>query len=235
MRNPFKKTSEPSEVLSHADYNQLFDSTTVDGVPIEAVEIGSLVVPSGQIVVCDPLVVPDSPPLRGRVKPGRYSVTLYCAKTKESGDRFAVARLRFSEARAVKWVLALREGENVTDLKEEGDFFGFPVDAGLGGFFDYEAGQQYLRFLDDFMKKHPDGNIYDDFFAFEFKKNARDPNDPKDDGDWINFTLPSGNLNITMFQSGYGDGVYPAYWGVTDKGEIVSLVIDFHVLLLPNK
>lgn len=38
-----------------------------------------------------------------------------------------------------------------------------------------------------------------------------------------------------MFQSGYGDGVYPAYWGMTKNNEIISLVIDFHVLLLPDE
>jgi hypothetical protein len=37
-----------------------------------------------------------------------------------------------------------------------------------------------------------------------------------------------------MFQSGYGDGIYPAYWGMTNDNEIVSLVIDFFVLLLPE-
>jgi hypothetical protein len=235
MRNPFKKVSRPSEMLSHADYNLIFDAKVVEGVPIEVVEIGELAVPSGQIVVCDPLVVPDSPPLTKKVRPGKYPVTLYCARTKDAGDRFAAARLRFSEAKADKWVLALRDGEDIADLKEEGDFFGFPVDAGLGGFFDYQAGRAYIRFIDEFMKKNPEGNIYDDFFAAEFKKNAKEPDNPQDCGDWVNFTLPSGDLNITMFQSGYGDGVYPAYWGMTHEGEIVSLVIDFHVLLLPDE
>jgi hypothetical protein len=86
------------------------------------------------------------------------------------------------------------------------------VDAGLGGFFDEQAGIAYNRFVDAWHLQNPNGNIYDDFFADEFKKNATDLNDPNDYGDWINFTIPGTDLNITMFQSGYGDGVYPAYW-----------------------
>ena len=33
-----------------------------------------------------------------------------------------------------------------------------------------------------------------------------------------------------MFNSGYGDGVYPAYWGVTYDGEVVSFAIYFDTL-----
>lgn len=110
-----------------------------------------------------------------------------------------------------------------------------PVDAGLGGFFDYKTGIEYNKFLDKFHADNPDGNIYDDFFAAEFKKNAITPDDQTDYGNWINYTFPNTDLNITMFQSGYGDGVYPAYWGLDEQGDIVSLVIDFFVVLLPDE
>jgi hypothetical protein len=142
--------------------------------------------------------------------------------------------LEFEKKKADKWVLAVRDEEDVSELKDNGEFFGFPVDAGLGGFFDYHAGIKYNKFIQEFLKKNPEGNIYDDFFAAEFKKNAKEPNNPKDYGDWVNFTLPNSDLNITMFHSGYGDGTYPAYWGMTNDNEIVSLVIDFFVVLLPD-
>nr|WP_283242750.1 DUF4241 domain-containing protein [Marinifilum caeruleilacunae] len=235
MFNIFKKKNKSTEVLSHADYNTIFDNATVEGIPVELVEIGDLNVPTGQIVVCDPLVVPDMPPLNKTVKPGKYPIKIYVAKTKESGDRYAIATLVFSETKADKWVLAVRSGEDVTELKGDGDFFGFPVDAGLGGFFDYQSGVEYNKLIDEFINKNPTGNIYDDFFAAEFKKNAKNPDNPNDYGDWVNFKIPNSELNITMFQSGYGDGTYPAYWGMTDDNEIVSLVIDFFVLLLTDE
>ena len=34
-----------------------------------------------------------------------------------------------------------------------------------------------------------------DFFAAEFKKNAKDPNDPQDFGDWLNYSFPNTDLN----------------------------------------
>ena len=235
MFNIFKKKKQnKAEILSHADYNKLFDNDSIEGMPITVIDIGKLKVPTGKIVVCDPLVTPDMQPLNREVKSGEYPIKIYEVKTENSGDRYAIAQLEFNNLRAEKWVLAVRDGEDINELTEEGDFFGFPVDAGLGGFFDIQAGVEYLKFQDDFMKSNPNGNIYDDFFAMEFKKSAKDQNDPNDYGNWVNFKLPNSDLNITMFQSGYGDGMYPAYWGIDKNGEITSLVIDFFVVLLPD-
>lgn len=237
--NPKKKTTNNTnekvvEVLSHTDYNVIFENDTVEGVPVEILNIGEVNVPSGQVVVCDPLFYPDTPPLLKRVKSGKYPVKIYVAKTEASGDRYAIAKLEFSKGKAKKWVLALREGEDVSELKGKDEFFGMPVDAGLGAFFDYKSGVAYNKFLEDFFRKHPNGNVYNDFFAEEFKKSAKNPNDPNDPGDWANFQLPESDLNVIMFNSGYGDGLYPAYWGIDEKGDTVSLVIDFFVLLVPD-
>ncbi|MBU1240206.1 DUF4241 domain-containing protein [Myxococcota bacterium] len=226
--------SKPLEKRSDKDFNIILDSSEVGGIPVEVVGIGELVVTSGEIVVCDPLAIPDMPPLQPAIPPGKYPVTLHVAKTRYSGNRNALARLVISDKRAVKWVMALGDGEEAAELEED-EYFGFPVDAGVGGFFDREAGVEYLEFIEKFMEKRPAGNIYDDLFYDEFRKNAMDPEDPVDSGAWVNYTLPSGVRNITMFHSGYGDGFYPAYWGMTADDEIVSLVIDFQVLLNPDE
>ncbi|GAB5465675.1 MAG: DUF4241 domain-containing protein [Candidatus Kapaibacteriales bacterium] len=221
-------------MLSHADYNKLFDSDSIDGMPITVIDIGKLNVTTGQIVVCDPLVTFDLQSLNREVKIGEYPIKIYEVKTENSGERYAIAQLEINKERAEKWVLALRDGEDVNELTEEGDFFGFPVDAGLGGFFDIQAGEEYLKLQDDFLNSNPNGNFYDVFLDKEFKKNAKRQNDPNDYGNWVNYRLPNSNSNITMFQSGYGDGIYPAYWGIDKSGNITSLVIDFFVVLLPD-
>jgi len=109
--------------------------------------------------------------------------------------------------------LALKDGDDISKLVNDGDYFGFPVDAGLGGFFDYRSGIEYNNFSRWFEKEHPGENIYDGLLEKEFKKSALEPNNPNDCGDWLNFTIPNTDFNVTMFQSGYGDGHYPAYWG----------------------
>ena len=179
--------------------------------------------------------MPDMPPFARKVFPGVYPVDLYIAKTPTWGERVAVAMLTFAEGTASRYELALRGKQAFEDLEDERSYYGFPVDAGLGSFFDQRTGQLYAKFTDKFYSESPDGNIYDDFLASRFKENARSPDNPDDPGDWLDFHLPdTPTHNIPMFQSGYGDGLYPAYWGVDTRGNILNLVIDFHVLLLPD-
>jgi hypothetical protein len=221
--------------LAHADYNKFFTESVIDGMPVERLRLTELNVPTGQLVATDPLVAPDLQPFNRKVSPGRYPVDLFIAHTPASGQRVAVAVLTFSEGLAVRYELALRGNQSTDELEDPLSYFGFPVDAGLGAFYDRETSRIYDAFLTRFYAEHPDDNIYDDFFAGLFKQNARRPDDPRDCGDWLDFHIPdSPEHNMAIFQSGYGDGVYPAYWGVDSHGMIVNLVIDFHVLLLPD-
>ena len=221
--------------LSHADYGMIFSADTVDGIPVERFRLAHLYVPTGAIVVTDPLVVPDFLPLSRRISPGTYPIDLYITKTQASGPRIAIATLTFGSGSVARYELALRDGESIEELKDGRDYFGFPVDAGLGAFYDAETSRVYNEFIDRFYAEHPKGNIYDDYLAERFKQNAKRPEDPKDPGNWLDFHIPgSEQHNVAMFQSGYGDGVYPAYWGIGSAGTAINLVIDFHVLLLPN-
>lgn len=224
------KKNSPEEYLSHTDYNIIFDNSIIEDIPIEIIEIGNLNLPTGQIVVGDPIVGFDMQPLKKAVTPGEYPVKLYIAKSNEWGDRVALAKLEFKDIKATKWILATHEGQDLSELTEEGDYFGFPVDAGLAAFFDYKTSIEYDNFLNEFITTHPESNFYDEIFDAEFRKNAKEPSNPDSYGEWINYTLPDSDLNLIIFQSGFGDGAYPAYWGISEEGEIVSLIIDFFVL-----
>jgi hypothetical protein len=227
-----KKTT--NDKLSIVDYNLILDNKTLNGLEISHLNIGNLNVPTGKIIVCDPLVSSNWIPLSKNISPGNYPIKIYIAKTENAGNRFALAKLEITNKKAIKWVLALQENENVDELVEDDSFFGFSVDAGLASFFDYQTGLEYDKFQNEFYKKNPGKNIYDDFFDAEFQKNTLNKNDPTEVGNWINYKFPTTELNIPMFESGYGDGVYPAYWGIDEDGEITSLLIDFFVIELPE-
>jgi hypothetical protein len=216
------------EKISEIDYNKYFNKKMIENIPVEVIDLGTLSLPTGEIVACDPLVNPETRPFSRKVTPGEYNVKIYVAKTKNSGNRIAFAKLEFSDQKTDKWVLATLDGEDISKLKKD-EYFGFSVDAGLGSFFDYQSGIAFNNFLENFYKQKKNTNIYDDLLAREFKKNARNQDDPQDIGDWLNFKIPNKNLNIIMFSSGYGDGNYPAYWGLTNDGIPTSLIIDFQI------
>lgn len=223
-----------SDKLSLVDYNLILENKILNGLEISHLNIGNLNVTTGKIIVCDPLVSSNWIPLSKNIRPGNYPIKIYITKTENPGNRFALAKLEITNKKAVKWVLALQENENVNELVEDDSFFGFSVDSGLASFFDYQTGLEYDKFQNEFYKKNPGKNIYDDFFDAEFQKNTVNKNDPTEVGNWINYKFPTTELNIPMFESGYGDGVYPAYWGIDEEGEITSLLIDFLVIELPE-
>jgi hypothetical protein len=45
----------------------------------------------------------------------------------------------------------------------------------------------------------------------------------------MHFPIPGEITNIAIFSSGWGDGYYPAFWGLDKFGKPLVLVIDFFV------
>ena len=223
--------SKPSIPTSKIDYDFFFNTEKQGDINLSVLNLGNLNVTSGQLVVCDPLVnLGDTSPFARQIPAGQYPVNIAVADNTEMGERYALAWLELSAKRAERWELAytLAVESKVSTLKDD-EYFGVPVDAGLGCFCDHQAQLAYARFSADFMAKNPEANMYDDYFAAEFKKNAIKQDDPNDIGDWLNYTVPNTNNNVIMFHSGFGDGYYPCYWGLDKNGQLTALVIDFQV------
>ncbi len=46
-----------------------------------------------------------------------------------------------------------------------------------------------------------------------------------------NFNLDQASgLNLVAFETGFGDGVYPSYWGLASDGSVACLLSDFGLL-----
>lgn len=180
---------------------------------IKLIELGTLEVLTGEIVVADPLVTPDRDSLARKVKPGKHPVTLY-----EAEGRIAVAVLRVAPGNPVKWELATLPGQNISELKK-GEMFGYPVDAGTGSFMDKAA---YPLMLEREKREIAAGatnfNYYDDVLAAEY------------DDYVMHQPLPENPINVAVFSSGWGDGFYASFWGLDAAGEPLVLLTDFQVL-----
>jgi hypothetical protein len=221
--------------MGQPDYNKAF----YDGVAVEyAVQyedgsepvtdrytlcmhaLGELVVTSGQIVVCDPLVMPYTKPLADTVPRGRYPVILTVAETPDGDQRVACALLRLGERSAVRWEMAVPQGKTLSSL-EPGHVFGYGVDSGKGCFMDAEAARALLAREKENIANNDDCNgLLEVLNRTHVHTWSR--------ADLI--TDEATGANVIAFSSSWGDGFYTSYWGYDADDQRVALVTDFGVL-----
>jgi hypothetical protein len=172
--------------------------------------VGTLLLPSGRIVACDPLVAQDRKPFVQSVPPGRYVVDLAIAKRERDGDeRVAFGRILFSRMTPVIWVKALRQDEKV-EATQDGEAFGYPVSSNTASFMDAEtAGMFRLATMAEVDQ------LLDDLVA-KFKPTRT----------WLEHSLDEKH-NVMLFSSGYGKGVYPSYFAIDEAGDVCLLVTVF--------
>ncbi len=180
--------------------------------------IGELDADTGCIVAADPLVQPERPAFARKVPAGSYGVTLYRAE-----GRVALAELRFAPGAPERWELALLPGQ-VTSALKDAEVYGYPVDAGLGAFMDI-AGQSALLTRDRREQRRL-GLLFSDSYSDILKE----PLEKAGGTELLYEPLSDDTANVAIFQSGWGDGVYPSFWGLDGQGYPLLLVTDFGVL-----
>ncbi|HEY7415563.1 MAG TPA: DUF4241 domain-containing protein [Ktedonobacteraceae bacterium] len=178
-------------------------------------QLGELVLSTGQVVACDPLVFAGTQPFQKTIPPGRYPVFASVATFLENSDqRIAYALLQLDTREPVRWELATVDGEDISSLEEDKSF-GYVVDSGIGCFMDKDAAEELRRRLaaeSDYAER-----IIKDFYYSHGRGLYMELN-------------PPGSANVVLFASGWGDGVYASYWGYDTAGRAVCLVTNFAVI-----
>lgn len=139
--------------------------------------IGTIPVPTGQIVACDPFFVGLATPFLRSVPPGEYEVSLALAEIPGWGRRIRMAQL------------TLQPGEAAVTFEPAtmaGASNGYLVQAGLGSFMDEQARAHFAQTMAQFYATHPKGNYYTDVLAAEFKANVWDKTNRFEEGSWVN-------------------------------------------------
>lgn len=194
------------------------------------IHIGDVNLPTGKIVLADPFFSAEQAAFAKKVEPDKYPVYIYMSEIDKLHHRIAYAKIEFRTEQASRWILALTEDISKQELQEleEDEFYGFTVESGLAGFMDQETNEEFIKKLDALEEQDPDYNYYDAVLAEEFKEYSGKNNFSRDLGDWNDHRLNAdSDNNIVMFASGWGDGYYPAYWGLNAQGEITELIVDF--------
>jgi hypothetical protein len=182
---------------------------------------GPVQITSGRVVACDPLVQPERQPFARELQArGAFPVEVLHDKGRHA---LAVLWLRDRgslRAADLNWQMALMEGESLEALGDD-EFYGYPVDAGVGCFMDPDAAAAMAE-RDKREAADPDFiSYYDDVLEGEMgDANVVD-----------HYPLGPGSAsNMMIFRSGWGDGSYPSFWALDAAGEPVALVTDFMIM-----
>ncbi len=169
------------------DYDALFEASEHDGVPIERIELGSIGLPSGEVIAADPFQADGVDPIGVSIEPGSYPVRLVRGRLPDWGPRVIAARLDVAPGRVAQW-------------ERSGSSFG--VDAGLACFMSAEARDAFSEACKAFLESNPEGNYYDDVLAATLAPSAT-PESPS--GDYGLHVIDTDH-KMAVFSSGLGDG-----------------------------
>lgn len=217
------------KIVCTINFNAYFEQDEIGGKSLTVIDIGVCDFPTGSVVASDPFeffVDEERRPYLQKVPVGRYRAELCVVKSDGvDSDRYAAVRLRFTRERAVEFRMALT-GEEDLSLLDDGGYFGFGVDAAMGAVYDKKVYDAYCKWYNGWNESHKDGDIYEACFEALFKENYRKhPEYQCAYGDWLNFQVPGTDYHIPIFNTGFGDGVYPVYWGVDKNGDICQMVV----------
>lgn len=211
------------------DLDSYFTEKKIGEMEVDTLDIGEVNLPTGEILACDPLVdLENAKTFIQRVSVGKYPVKIAVVPSKEYGDRYACVKVEFSKNKPVIYELAVTGAEEDMDEAKEDEFYGFGVDAGMGCVVDKKTQEEYTKYWKKLEEEEEADNPFDDIFDDLLIENAKKyPKYQREYGDWVNFTIPNTELNIPIFASGWGDGVYPSYFGYDKNGELCGFYIHF--------
>lgn len=223
-------------LVPDVDLYKYFEATEIGGKILDILDMGQVNIPTGKILVRDPLCYlnKDEEPYFVSIPSGKYPLAACVVVAEDEDnpeeadcDRYAAVKLQINSNRPYRLEEALIGIEDLSAL-QPGDFFGFNVDAGLATIIDVATRDAFAEFLDQWQHENGNKNVYDDFFAKQFETSYKlRPEYQRAGGDWINWTIPGTDLNVPMFQTGFGDGAYPVYFGYDRDEKVCCIIIQF--------
>lgn len=213
------------------EFEHSYDLTAQMGAQeLVEIHIGDVNLPTGRIIAADPFFTEEQQPFARTVEPDKYPVYIYVTEMDQAHHRIAYAKIKFRPEEATRHILAVTEDLTTEELNELGEeeFFGFAVESGLACFLDAETNEPLINRMDEVQEKDEEANYYDEVLAEEFREYSGKNQFSRELGDWNDHHPDKdSDNNVIMFASGWGDGYYPAYWGLNDNGDTIELVLDF--------
>lgn len=200
-------------------YEVFFSDETIKSwagdLTFELHELGTVNLPSGRVVVCDPLAAPEGKPLGFAAPPGAYPVRLAVAHV-DGDERVACAQVEFTQHVPRDWYIALLDDQDPDEVSEWE--MGVPVDSATAAFMSVEAAEIWVRRLEL-------GTGFSDAVCDRLEASYVDTRQ------WATIDVdPERSLNAVLFSTGFGDGLYPCFLGLSENGSPCCLIVDFGLL-----
>lgn len=211
------------------DLDSYFTKNKIGEVPVDVLEIGEVFFPTGTIFACDPMVeLEDAEPFIQTIPAGRYPVKICVVPSEKYGDRYACVKVEISSNKPVCYDLGITGNENLDEELEEDSFFGFGVDAGMGCIADLSTQEAFKTYWQQQLEKDDSIDLYNNLFCDLLEENAnKNPKYQREYGDWLNWKIPETDCSLPIFASGWGDGVYPCYFGYDAEGKVCGVYVHF--------
>jgi hypothetical protein len=212
-------------IFSPPEFNLAFQegfSIKIDSETIyqfQKVLAGKLSLPSGKLVITEPLVFYDQEAIEVDLVPGIYPVYISEALITNQGEvvdkRNALSKIVLNpNAKAVEWEFVAS----------------FPVDGGTGGYIDFNVMSEIIsngkneELSDLLLEKFK--IIYDNIKEpFNKHHHLYSPH--------VDLAFKAGNL--ISFSTGWGDGGYNSLIGYDETGSIVEIVTDLGIIEWDNE
>jgi hypothetical protein len=190
------------------------DGADVRRLPVVLKQLGNLSFDDGSLVVADPYLMGAEPTaITQQLRPAQYDVLVAATQVEAGHERLAAALLVSDLESFDDWQMAHWPGQDPGNLTSE-NFFGYDVDAGTGCFASQAAAAIAGRVLaeDAGMLKDPlSVALFDGRSAFHAAMAAPEEGAPQ----------------LAIFESGWGDGSYATWLGMTGNGEVAVVLTDF--------
>lgn len=205
-----------NELLLDAIYSKnLSINTQHNYIEIKRIDIGDLHFSSGKIVAVDPELLEEYIAYQIAIQPGNYPVSIFVATDGNGDQRVAFTSIYLNGKKAIRWEMARFQDEG-NEIDPYMEISGFGVDSGKAAILDQRVADQLLAndLSLDFIFSRQMEDKYVDTFSYSI-------------GPVVNH---SDSNEVIVFDSGWGDGCYPGYFGYDSEDNPCAFVIDCMIL-----
>lgn len=185
---------------------------------LERRKIADLVLPTGRLVVCDPLYAPETEPFDHVVPTGKFPVYAIVAKMRDE-VRTAYGVIEFSDVRPHRWEIAHLRGEE--PQRWNSDRTGCQIDSTVAAFMDDKTADVLV----DVVHYGDDDDELERAVRREFRRNRKSGAQVP-----VADVLLDGRTGGNLVAFDADAGTYVTYLGFDGEENVAMVVLDFEVL-----